>query len=134
MGRTGLEEYQRVHRELLSIWSRLPDRDFHLADNPQFDGLRAAYLTYLTNVGTALGFESPARAPSDLRFEKSMAHPLDTRRSRNRDKTYNKFTPDALRRARVPMGSVCERQGSRVCDRYRLSAVLSESFQAFPED
>ena len=74
----------------------LPDRDFYLADNPQFDGLRAAYLTYLTNVGTALGFESPAESAQAIYdLEKSMATLHWTRvQSRNRDKTYNKFTPD----------------------------------------
>ena len=74
----------------------LPDRDFYLADNPQFDGLRAAYLTYLTNVGSALGFEAPAdRAQKIFDLEKSMATLHWTRvESRNRDKTYNKFTPE----------------------------------------
>ena len=74
----------------------LPDRDFYLADNPQFDGLRAAYLTYLTNVGGALGFETPAAAAQAIYdLEKSMASIQWTRvESRNRDKTYNKFSPE----------------------------------------
>ncbi|MEC8050837.1 MAG: M13 family metallopeptidase [Myxococcota bacterium] len=73
----------------------LPDRDFYLADNPQFDGLRAAYLTYLTNVGDALGFKDPAAAAQKIYdLEKSMASIQWTRvESRNRDKTYNKFAP-----------------------------------------
>ena len=74
----------------------LPDRDFYLADNPQFDGLRAAYLTYLTNVGGALGLENPAAAAQEIYdLEKSMASIQWTRvESRNRDKTYNKFSPE----------------------------------------
>ena len=74
----------------------MPDRDFYLADNPQFDGLRAAYLTYLTNVGGALGFENPAAAAQAIYdLEKSMASIQWTRvESRNRDKTYNKFSPE----------------------------------------
>ena len=106
----------------------LPDRDFYLADNPQFDGLRAAYLTYLTNVGGALGFENPvAAAQAIYDLEKSMASIQWTRvESRNRDKTYNKFSPeDFLAKAGdFPWKQFAQGTGLPATYSHRLSAVL----------
>lgn len=81
----------------------LPDRDFYLADSPQFDGVRSAYLTYLKGVSEALGFAVPTEVAQRIfELEKSMAQIQWTRvESRNRDKTYNKFTPDDFK-ARSP--------------------------------
>lgn len=79
----------------------LPDRSFYLEDNPQFDAIRQAYQAH---IATMLGFagveDAEARSAAILALETKLAEQHWPRTElRNRDKTYNIYSPDELTEA-----------------------------------
>ncbi len=76
----------------------LPDRDYYLSDDEKFVAYRAKYVEYLTTImGLAGVAEAEAKAQSVLAIETQMAEIHWPRaKSRNRDLTYNPYTPQAL--------------------------------------
>lgn len=74
----------------------LPDRDYYLADNPNFAEVRAKYKQHIANMFKLAGVaEAEAKAKADAIYavEESIAKVHWSRSdSRDRDKTYNKRT------------------------------------------
>lgn len=72
----------------------LPDRDYYLLDTPQYQGIRAKYLDYLTFLLGKAGDANPqASAQSVIALETEIARAMwDRSLQRNRDLTYNKLT------------------------------------------
>lgn len=76
----------------------LPDRDYYLEDNERFNDIRAKYLAYMTALLSEAGIEGAAeKASAIMALETKMAEVFWSRtESRNRDKTYNKFSREEL--------------------------------------
>ena len=72
----------------------LPDRDYYLKDDPKFVRIREEYLVYLSGLFERAGVSHHIlRAAETLALEMQLAQVQWTRtQSRQRDKTYNKFT------------------------------------------
>ncbi|RMH66041.1 MAG: M13 family peptidase [Calditrichaeota bacterium] len=79
----------------------LPDRDYYLSDNERFKSIRQAYMKHLEKMFTMAGMAHPADlAQSVFDLEKKIAQKHWTRvAQRDRNKTYNKFTRDALKKS-----------------------------------
>ncbi len=74
----------------------LPDRDYYLVDNERNEGIRTAYMEYLTLLLDKAGYADAAGTASAVyAFEKQVAE-LEWARTalRNSDITYNKLTRD----------------------------------------
>lgn len=76
----------------------LPDRDYYLADSEKMASIREAFKAHLAKIFTLIGAKDAAvSAQAVLDLETKLAELQWTRvESRNRDKTYNKFSHDAL--------------------------------------
>ncbi len=76
----------------------LPDRDYYFKQEEKFQKIRVGYEAYLTTVFELLGDTDPkSKAQSVIALEKSLAEKQWTRvQSRDRNKTYNKVSLDAL--------------------------------------
>lgn len=76
----------------------LPDRDYYLKDDEKFTKIRVAYEQYLVKLfALAKGSDTEARAAAVVALERRLAQKQWTRvQSRDRSKTYNKFTLNEL--------------------------------------
>ncbi len=74
----------------------LPDRDYYLVDSERNEGIRAAYMDYLTLLFDKAGYADAAGTASAVyAFEKQVAElEWDRTALRNSDITYNKLTRD----------------------------------------
>ena len=72
----------------------MPDRDYYLRADKQFQDIRAAYVAYIETMLTEAGYANPARAARDiLRLETEIAKDSwDNARRRDLDLTYNPMT------------------------------------------
>jgi predicted metalloendopeptidase len=77
----------------------LPDRDYYLNPEPRFAGIRTAYLAHIERMlGLAGVKDAKTRADAILALETDLARPQwDRAQLRDRDKTYNVETFQALR-------------------------------------
>ncbi len=76
----------------------LPDRDYYFNEDEKFREIRSKYIDYITEILTLTG-EEDARSIADkvMSMETSIAEKHWTRvESRNRDKTYNKYSVEQL--------------------------------------
>jgi len=76
----------------------LPDRDYYLEDNERFNDIREKYLAYITAILSEAGVDGAGdKANAIMALETKMAEVFWSRtESRNRDKTYNKFSREEL--------------------------------------
>ena len=103
----------------------LPDRDYYLKDDEKFIGLRKDYLAYLTSLFEAIKADQPAkRAQLTFELEKKLAQAQWTRaESRQREKTYNKKTRQALTEE-MPMNWATFFKGMSPDNHQKIKAVI----------
>ena len=97
---TGISADQKAPDRYVSYVSQsglgLPNRDYYL--DARFERQRALYRAYLEQMLTLAGWDNPATsADAVMAFETRIAEAHWTpEQSRNRDETYNEFTPASL--------------------------------------
>lgn len=100
---TGISADQKAPSRYVSYVSQsglgLPNRDYYL--DARFERQRALYRAYVEQMLTLAGWDNPAAsADAIMAFETRIAEAHWTpERSRNRDETYNEFTPASLAEA-----------------------------------
>ncbi len=100
---TGISADQKAPSQYVSYVSQsglgLPNRDYYL--DARFEKQRALYRAYLEQMLTLAGWTDPAAsADAVMAFETRIAEAHWTpEQSRNRDETYNEFTPASLAEA-----------------------------------
>jgi predicted metalloendopeptidase len=79
----------------------MPDRDYYLRPDQQFESVRTAYVAYISRLLTLAGRPDPAGASSRIMaFEKGLAErQWDRTRNRDRNATYNKMPLASLQEA-----------------------------------